>query len=333
MQKIAVIDCGGQLKHQLAQEPRRQGVYTELVSPATPFERLRDYDAFIITGGDRSIDAPGSPQPAPEIYMAGKPVLAVCYGMQHMARALGGKVEHRKELGEYGAAATRIFQKNGILKGLADVEVIWNSHGDFVTEPPPGFEIIASTELCKAAVIADYKRKMYGIQGHPEAKKTPNGATIIANFLEITGLPKNWDQGKLDERIAQMVTERLAERKSVVYMSGGVDSTVTGSIVMKYAKGPATYIHLDTGLMRENESQNVVKRLRDLGFPVKLKDISDGLFAHLAGVVDPEEKRKIFRADYEESVMEWLSDENTDWVEGTLHPDLVESGAFGFGGT
>ncbi len=325
MQKIAVIDCGGQLKHQLAQEPRRQGHYTELVSPATPFERLGEYDAFIITGGDRSIDSPKSPQPAPEIYKAGKPVLAVCYGMQHMAHTLGGKVDHREGSGEYGAAYTRILRKTGILRDMSDMEVIWNSHGDFITEPPPGFEVTASTELCSVAAIADEKRGLYGIQGHPEAKQTPNGSKLIANFMNITGLPKNWDQERLDEIIAQAVTERLATAKSVVYMSGGVDSTVTGMMVMKYAKAPARYVHLDTGFMRENESQNVVTRLRELGFPVELKDISDGLFTHLAGVVNPEEKRMIFREYYEEELFPVV-------VEGTLHPDLVESGAFGFGG-
>ena len=219
MDKIAVLDFGGQYAHLIANRVRRLGVYSEILDGAVGVDQLRDFDGIIMSGGPASVTAPDSVKCDPALFELGVPVLAICYGHQLVGHFLGGVVE-KGGVREYGAASVRFSEKKGIFEGIEDVEDVWMSHFDQVVKAPEGFKVVASTEDCPIAGMANYEKNIYGIQFHPEVTHTPCGGLILENFVNLTGAKREWNIENYIEEISKEIKERVGDRKVFLMISG-----------------------------------------------------------------------------------------------------------------
>lgn len=312
---------------------RELGVYAEVHPSSVSPEKLRQHRAVIISGGPASVYQAGSPRVDPGVFALGIPVLGICYGIQLMAYGLGGVVSPG-EKGEYGAATLDVTEASGILGSFAAQEPVWMSHRDLVTQPPPGFRILASTSTCPVAAIADESRGLYGVQFHPEVVHTPRGQTLIQAFvMDIAGCVADWDEARQLPEIERQVRETTAGRKVLFFASGGVDSTVAFALTLR-ALGPDRVhaVYVDTGLMRAGETEFVRRAFEDLALGVfEVVDASEDFLAALAGVTGPEEKRHIIGEEFvrvQERVLERGHFLDGDWIlgQGTIYPDTIESG-------
>jgi GMP synthase (glutamine-hydrolysing) len=335
--EVLVLDFGGQYSQLIARRIRECGVFSELLPHAVPLEELRKRNprGLVLSGGPASVYEPGAPRLRTELLELGLPVLGICYGMQAMARELGGRVEGA-EVGEFGRTELRVGEPGRRLGGLPAEQTCWMSHRDTVFAPPPGFTALASSPASPVAALESAERGLYGIQFHPEVVHTPHGSDILRTFLyEICGCEGSWTPASIvDEHVAS-IRERVGDARVICGLSGGVDSSTAALIVHRAVGEQLTCVFVDHGLMRKNESEQVVAAFRDhFHVPLVHVDASDRFLSKLAGVVDPEQKRLIIGEEFIRVFEEEAARlENAGFlVQGTLYSDVIESGGSGGNG-
>ncbi len=331
--QVVVLDTGGQYCHLITRKIRELGVYCEIRPSEIDPAELTGIRAIVISGGPSSVYEDGSPQVNPGIFHLGVAVLGICYGQQLMAWHLGGTVS-KGERGEYGLAWLELGSQAPIFAGVSGRFSIWMSHRDTVTAAPPGFEVLGSTETCAIATIADESRRLYGVQFHPEVVHTEHGMEILSNFLfSVAGCVKDWSPRAQAARIEEEIRQVAAGRNIFFFVSGGVDSTVAFSLCLK-ALGPERVcaLYVDTGLMREGETEFVKRTFDELGKGIFAAEQAEGRFlGALHGVTDPEQKRHIIGECFvavQEAILESGHYLDQNWIlgQGTIYPDTIESG-------
>jgi GMP synthase (glutamine-hydrolysing) len=336
---VLVLDFGSQYAQLIARRVRELHVYSELVPFDTPMAEIerRRPAAIILSGGPASVYEPGAPHPDPGIWAGGVPVLGICYGLQLMAQELGGEVVPATTR-EYGPANVEITSEDGLFTGLAREQPVWMSHGDSIVRPPTGFHETARSAATPFAGLADPERSLYGIQFHPEVVHTPAGRDILRNFvLGIAGARATWTPASFIETAVAAIRERIGppvgEQAGQVLcaLSGGVDSAVAATLVHRAVGDRLVCIYVDHGLMRKRESELLRQTFEaNLGMRLVMVDARDRFLRRLAGVVDPEEKRRIigdeFIRVFEEQAATISAAAPIEFLaQGTLYPDVIES--------
>ncbi|HEY3455206.1 MAG TPA: glutamine-hydrolyzing GMP synthase [Bryobacteraceae bacterium] len=330
--QITVLDTGGQYTHLIARRVRELGVYADVQPSDMPREALRSRKGIIISGGPGSVYEPGCPDIDPEILSAGIPVLGICYGHQLLAHHLGGKVQ-RGQRGEYGPAQLTVSYPDALWKGVERSQ-IWMSHFDTVAAVPDGFRITATTDISGVAAMSDPARKLFGIQFHPEVVHTHAGTQILENFLfDICGAERDWDVSQRVPLVEEQIRMAAGDQNIFFFVSGGVDSTVAYSLCLQ-ALGPERVlgIYVDTGLMRQGETEFVTGIFAELGAKNFLAERAEGEFLRaLEGIVDPEQKRLAIGEQFVKVQERILATEHFldgRWIlgQGTIYPDTIESG-------
>ena len=296
---IAVLDFGGQYAHLIANRIRRLHVYAEIRSPAVPLDDLEGVDGLILSGGPSSVYAEDQPAYNAAVLRAGRPLLGLCYGHQLICKEFGGRVQPGDTM-EYGAARLQVDRPRGVLAGLEPDEPIWMSHRDSVEMPPPGFEVLGRTADCAVAAMGSEERKIYGLQFHPEVTHTEAGMRILENFVDLCGCARDWTMEHYMVESMARIKEQAAGRKVFLFVSGGVDSTVS-FLLLNRALGEDRVLglHIDNGFMRKNETAMVRRLLDESGFDnLEVADDSAAFLRAVDGVVDPEEKRRIIGAEF-----------------------------------
>jgi GMP synthase (glutamine-hydrolysing) len=333
-EEVLVLDFGGQYSQLIARRIRECGVYAELLPHDLDLEtiRARRPAALVLSGGPASVYSEGAPRLRTELLELGIPVLGICYGMQAMALALGGKVEGA-ETGEFGRTALTLDGDGGrLLAGMPSEQQAWMSHRDSVFEAPPGFEALAASPGSPVAALEDTERGLYGIQFHPEVVHTPYGQQILNRFLtEIAGCDANWSPASVIDEQIERIREQVGDAGVLCGLSGGVDSATAAALVHRAIGDQLTCVLVDHGLMRLNEADQVVTAMEELGVNLILVDAEQRFLERLAGVEDPETKRKIIGEEF----IRVFEDEaakldNVGYlVQGTLYSDVIESGGDG----
>jgi len=327
-----VVDLGGQYSQLIARRVREARVYSELVSHRASVDEIRRRKpvALILSGGPASVYAEGAPHVDPRLFELGVPTLGICYGMQLMAQDLpGGRVD-RTGAGEFGKTVLRF--RGELAKDLVEEQTVWMSHRDSVVEPPTGATVTASSAATPVAAFEDERRRLYGIQFHPEVVHTPNGQQVLKNFLfGIAGAAPSWTPAALIEEQVERIRARVGRGRVLCGLSGGVDSAVAALLVHKAVGDQLTCVFVDHGLLRKDEASQVVETFSGFGVQLVHVDAQERFLAKLAGVLDPEEKRKRIGEEFirvfEEQArrlgeVEYL-------VQGTLYSDVIESGGEG----
>ena len=336
---VLVVDFGAQYAQLIARRVREAGVYSELVPHSMPVDEIlaKDPKAIILSGGPASVFEPGAPTIDTKVFESGVPVLGICYGFQVMAYELGGKVD-KAALGEYGKTSATIGDADGILADSPAEQTTWMSHGVAVEQAPAGFEVLAHTEGAPVAAMADESRKLYGVQWHPEVKHSPLGQKLIENFLHrCAALPNDWDASSIIEDQVKKIREQVGDAEVICGLSGGVDSAVAAALVHKAIGDQLTCVFVDHGLLRKGEVEQVKHDfVAATGIRLITVDAADDFLDALAGVSEPERKRKIigekFIRTFEKAQRQVLEEacargkEVKFLVQGTLYPDVVESG-------
>ena len=336
---VLVVDFGAQYAQLIARRVREAGVYSELVPHSMPVDEIlaKDPKAIILSGGPASVFEPGAPTIDTKVFESGAPVLGICYGFQVMAYELGGKVD-KAALGEYGKTSATIDDADGILADSPAEQTTWMSHGVAVEQAPAGFEVLAHTEGAPVAAMADESRKLYGVQWHPEVKHSPLGQKLIENFLHrCAALPNDWDASSIIEDQVKKIREKVGDAEVICGLSGGVDSAVAAALVHKAIGDQLTCVFVDHGLLRKGEVEQVKHDfVAATGIRLITVDAADDFLDALAGVSEPERKRKIigekFIRTFEKAQRQVLEEagargkEVKFLVQGTLYPDVVESG-------
>jgi len=333
MQKIIVLDFGGQYCHLVARRIRQLNVYSEIMYADTPADKIKEAGAcgIILSGGPQNLSEDDSLKVDPKIFELGVPVLGLCYGHQLLSFMLGGKISEGKTK-EYGFAKVEVVDGSDLFKGLDGEETVWMSHGDFVSELPSGFDYIGKTKDCPSAAIADHSRKFYGLQFHPEVTHTPNGMKILENFVNVCNCEREWTMGNFIGNEVEKIKETIGKKKVFLLVSGGVDSTVAFSLLNKSLGAENVYgLHIDNGMVRKDESKLVKEALEKHGFKnFHVVDASQEFLNELKEVYDPEEKRKIIGRVFIEVYAREVKKLNLDpdeWIlgQGTIYPDTIES--------
>ena len=336
---VLVVDFGAQYAQLIARRVREAGVYSELVPHSMPVDEIlaKDPKAIILSGGPASVFEPGAPTIDTKVFESGVPVLGICYGFQVMAYELGGKVD-KAALGEYGKTSATIDDAAGILADSPAEQTTWMSHGVAVEQAPAGFEVLAHTEGAPVAAMADESRKLYGVQWHPEVKHSPLGQKLIENFLHrCAALPNDWDASSIIEDQVKKIREQVGDAEVICGLSGGVDSAVASALVHKAIGDQLTCVFVDHGLLRKGEVEQVKHDfVAATGIRLITVDAADDFLEALKGVSEPERKRKIigekFIRTFEKAQRQVLEEagargkEVKFLVQGTLYPDVVESG-------
>ena len=326
VETVLVLDFGSQYTQLIARRIRETSVYSEVVPFNASFDTIRQYNArgIVLSGGPDSVYEEGAPACDPRIYDLGIPILGVCYGMQLLAKDLGGKVVPGAER-EYGARDIQIVDQSCLLDGLKRV---WMSHGDRILEPPPDFRVTAQSDTAMAA-MENPGKKIFGIQFHPEVTHTHNGTALLRRFIfDICGCHGSWTMGSFIERAIARIREQVGTGRAICAISGGVDSTVAATLVSKAIGDRLTGVFVNNGLLRKNEFEKVLSILRNnLHLNVRGIDAAERFLNLLAGVTDPEKKRKIIGGEFirvfEEEAKAMGS---VDFlVQGTVYPDVIES--------
>jgi GMP synthase (glutamine-hydrolysing) len=329
--EVVVLDYGGQYSQLIARRVRELGVFSELLPHHVGVEevRKRKPKGLILSGGPASVYAPGAPRLDRELLELGIPVLGICYGMQLIALGLGAKVEGA-EIGEFGRSELTVREPGRLFAGLPQQQTCWMSHRDTVYTAPAGFTALASSTMSPVAAIEDVERGIYGIQFHPEVVHTPYGQTILERFLgEICEADRTWSpESIVSEQIAR-IRAQVGGGRVICGLSGGVDSSVAALLVHRAIGDQLTCVFVDHGLMRKNEGEQVIAAFRDhFKVPLIAVDAEERFLRRLAGVTDPETKRKAIGAEFIrvfEEEAEKLGDARY-LVQGTLYSDVIESG-------
>jgi len=327
---VVILDFGAQYSQLIARRVREANVYSEILPHDAPWSEIaaRAPAAIVLTGGPESTLAPEALGIDPAVFGSGVPILGICYGMQLIARDLGGTLvasTHR----EFGAAALEVVAPSPLMDGLPERSRAWMSHGDTVSAPPPGFTVLARTVRCAVAAMGDAVRKIYGVQFHPEVVHTEAGKAVIANFLHgVAGIEPGWKMESFVDTTVAQIRAQVGAGQVICALSGGVDSAVAATLVARAIGAQLTCVFVDTGLLRATEGDAVMAAFADvLHLNVKKIDARERFLARLAGVIDPEEKRirigHEFIAIFEEEALKipgvgFL-------VQGTLYPDVIES--------
>ncbi|WP_435923946.1 glutamine-hydrolyzing GMP synthase [Paenibacillus sp. DYY-L-2] len=328
---IVVLDFGGQYNQLIARRIRDLGVYSELLPFNTPVEKIKELapKGIVFSGGPSSVYAEDAPHIDKAIYEIGVPIFGICYGMQLMAQQLGGKVE-RAAKREYGKADVDFAEHSALTKGLDRKQTVWMSHGDHVVELPEGFAVDASTDHAPIAGFANEGRKMYGVQFHPEVRHSVHGNEMIKNFIyDICGCEGNWSMETFIEDKVREIREQVGDQKVLCALSGGVDSSVVAMLIHKAIGDQLTCMFIDHGLLRKGEAESVMETfVGKFDMKVVKIDARERFLSKLAGVDDPEKKRKIIGNEFiyvfdEESAK---FDDFKYLAQGTLYTDIVESG-------
>jgi len=327
---VLVIDLGGQYSQLIARRVREARVFSELVSHRLSADEIaaRRPAALVLSGGPASVYADGAPEVDPDVFSLGIPALGICYGMQLMARDLGGSVEHTG-VAEFGKAELRAAE-SALFHHLPPEQTVWMSHRDSVTAPPDGAVVTASSPTTPIAAFEDPARRLYGVQFHPEVVHTPHGQEILKNFLyEVAGAPPTWTPAAVIEEQVARIRADVGSERVLCALSGGVDSAVAALLVHKAVGDQLTCVFVDHGLLRENEAGEVVETFAGhFHVPLVHVEAQQRFLTRLAGVSDPEEKRKIvgeeFIRVFEEEARK-LGDIRF-LVQGTLYSDVIESG-------
>lgn len=330
-QEVLVLDFGGQYSQLIARRVRECGVYSELLPHSHDIEALRARKprGVILSGGPASVYAENAPSLRAELLEMGVPVLGICYGMQVMAHALGGRVE-QAETGEFGRSELTIREHGRLFRDLPPQQQCWMSHRDTVFEPPPGFTALAASEESPVAAFEDAKRGLYGIQFHPEVVHTPYGTDVLKRFLyDICGCDGLWSPASVIEEQIAKIRAQVGDRKVICGLSGGVDSSVAALLVHRAIGDQLTCVFVDHGMMRMNEGDQVVEVFRK-HFEVPLIHVDAGqkFLDRLAGVTEPEAKRKVIGDEFIRTFeAEAAKLKDVDFlVQGTLYSDVIESG-------
>ena len=329
-ERVLVLDFGGQYNQLIARRVREQSVYCDLKPCDMTIEEIKQYapKGIIFTGGPNSVYDENSPHIDPVIFRLGIPVLGICYGAQLMAYTLGGKVESATTR-EYGKSDIEYFDSE-IFEGVDKNNVCWMSHTDYVSVAPDGFKVVGKTATCPVAAMEDANRGFYGVQFHPEVMHTKQGTTILRNFLyNVCKVSGDWTMANFVAEQVAKIKEKVGDKKVLCAMSGGVDSAVAATLVHRAVGDNLTCIFVDHGLLRKNEADDVYRVFKtERGMNLIKSDSADRFLDKLAGVSDPETKRKIIGGEF----IKVFEDEakkigKVDYlVQGTIYPDVIESG-------
>jgi GMP synthase (glutamine-hydrolysing) len=329
-QTILILDYGSQFTQLIARRLRENRVYCEIHPFSVSVEEIRRRNpiGIILSGGPQSIYEEGAPSATPELFAVGVPVLGICYGMYVMAHVLGGGVEGSSRR-EYGRAEVNVVEPGRLFEGLSTCETVWMSHGDRVRDLPAGFQVTASTTNAPVVAFENPERGFYGIQFHPEVSHTVSGGELLRNFLYgICGARGDWRMASYLDEATTTIRERVGEGKVICALSGGVDSSVVAALLKNAVGDRSTAIFVDNGVLRKDEATQVVHSLRDgLGIPVLAIDARQRFLSELAGIEDPEKKRKtIGRVFIDVFKDEARRIEGVHYLaQGTLYPDVIES--------
>jgi GMP synthase (glutamine-hydrolysing) len=331
MDKIAVIDFGGQYAHLIANRIRRLKVFSEILPPTTPVSEL-DHKGLIFSGGPSSVYAPDQPKFNPGLLNSGVPLLGICYGHQLICLHSRSQVT-RGKVHEFGASLLKADISHPLFQGRPEQTRVWMSHGDEVTRLPEDFYRIGTTSDCTYAAVANDNTHTYGLQFHPEVTHTEEGNAIFDNFLDICEADREWDMEHYYQTLKERVKEKCGNKKVFLLVSGGVDSTVTFALLNNIL-GPENVLglHIDNGLMRKNESSDVLEYMKTQGFDnLTLCDAGEQFLEQLKGVTSPERKRKIIGDLFIDVMNQEIAKLNMDsgsWLmaQGTTYPDTIESG-------
>ncbi|MEE0785517.1 MAG: glutamine-hydrolyzing GMP synthase [Oscillospiraceae bacterium] len=334
MDKILILDFGGQYNQLIARRVRECNVYCEVKPYTMPLAEIRAFapKGIIFTGGPHSVYAADSPQVDPEIFALGLPILGICYGCQLMAQTLGGRVTAASEATarEFGKTNTYFLENCKLFAGLPAESITWMSHGDYLTQVPEGFQLVAHTDACPTAAIADESRGFYGVQFHPEVNHTAHGQEMLRNFLyAVCQCDHTWTMRNYMKTAIADVREKVGDGKVLLALSGGVDSSVAAALLAKAVGERLTCIFVDHGLLRKNEGDEVEAAFRDSGMHFIRVNAQQHFMERLAGVEEPERKRKIIGEEFIR-VFEAESKKigHVDFLaQGTIYPDVIESGA------
>jgi GMP synthase (glutamine-hydrolysing) len=326
-----VLDYGGQYSQLIARRVRECGVFSELLPHHVGAVEVarRKPKGVILSGGPASVYATGAPPLEKELLELGVPVLGICYGMQLLARELGGRVEGA-EVGEFGRSELKVHQSGRLLAGTPPEQTCWMSHRDTVFSAPPGFSALAASTASPVAAFESIDRAVYGIQFHPEVAHTPYGQQVLTNFLtDVCGCQRTWSPRSVIEEQIERIRAQVGDGRALCGLSGGVDSSVAALLVHRAIGDRLTCVFVDHGLMRKNEGAQVIAAFRDhFHVPLVAVDASNRFLAKLKGVSDPEHKRKTIGAEFirvfEEEAAK-LQDVHY-LVQGTLYSDVIESG-------
>ncbi|WP_026531003.1 glutamine-hydrolyzing GMP synthase [Haematomicrobium sanguinis] len=339
-QRVLVVDYGAQYAQLIARRVREAGIYSEIVphTMSTADMLAKNPAAIILSGGPSSVYAEGAPSVEAELFEAGVPVMGICYGFQAMAQALGGTVA-QTGLREYGSTSVRaVGEPRSILGGVREDHQAWMSHGDSVSQAPEGFEVLAVSEGAPVAAFADESRRLFGVQWHPEVKHSEYGQDILKNFLyQGAGLTPDWNAGNIVEEQVERIRAQVGTGRVICGLSGGVDSAVAAALVQRAVGDQLTCVFVDHGLLREGEAEQVERDfVAATGADLYVAKDADIFLKALEGVSDPEEKRKIIGREFirsfeaaERAILERAAAEGEPikfLVQGTLYPDVVESG-------
>jgi GMP synthase (glutamine-hydrolysing) len=338
LDEVVVLDFGGQYSQLIARRVRECGVFSELLPHHVGVDevRRRRPKGLILSGGPASVYAEGAPGLDPELLELGIPVLGICYGMQLIARELGGRVE-AADVGEYGRSQLSVRDPGRLLAGLPLEQPCWMSHRDTVFAPPPGFTALASSSASPVAALESVERGIYGIQFHPEVVHTPFGQDVLRTFLsDVCGCDMAWSAASIVEEQLERIREQVGDSKVICGLSGGVDSSVAALLVHRAVGDQLTCVFVDHGMMRKNEGEQVVRTFRDtFQVPLVAVDAEDRFLDKLRGVSEPEAKRKIIGTEFirvfEEEALQARGEADPPGpakflVQGTLYSDVIESG-------
>lgn len=336
-QLVLVLDFGGQYNQLIARRVREHNVYCEVKPYKTSIEEIKALNpiGIIFTGGPNSVYEEKSPKCDPALFELGVPVLGICYGCQLMAHTLGGEVTAAQEdtAREYGKTETFYNTDCKLFKGLPEQGISWMSHGDYMAKVPEGFELVAHTDMCPTAAIADEKRGFYGVQYHPEVNHTENGSLMLKNFLyEVCHAKGDWTMGDYKNSSIKAIREKVGDGKVLLALSGGVDSSVAAALLAEAVGNQLTCVFVDHGLMRKNEGDEVEAAFSKWDINLIRMNEEDAFLGALKGLTDPEDKRKAIGAQFIrtfEKMGKQIGEQigKIDYLaQGTIYPDVIESG-------
>ena len=332
-QKVLVLDFGGQYNQLIARRVRECNVYCEVKPYTISLDEIKAYDpiGIIFTGGPNSVYLETSPHVDPAIFRLGVPILGFCYGCQLMAHNLGGLVTEAQDdtAREYGKTVTYYNTDCRLFKGIPEEGISWMSHGDYMAKVPEGFKLVAHTDACPNAAIADEARGFYGVQYHPEVNHTQHGVDMIRNFLyEVCRAKGDWTMGDYKDTAIKQIREKVGDGKVLLALSGGVDSSVAAALLAEAVGNQLTCVFVDHGLMRLNEGDEVEEAFKKWNINFVRANAEEHFLSKLAGVSDPETKRKIIGEEFIRIFeAEAKKIGQVDYlVQGTIYPDVIESG-------
>jgi GMP synthase (glutamine-hydrolysing) len=330
MDRIIVLDFGGQYCHLISRRIKDIGVYSEVLPASTTAEQLKKIKGLkgiILSGGAASVYDQNSPKCDVAIFDLDIPILGICYGHQLIAYLNGGDVTSG-EHGEYGITKLKVLKKSKLLAAFKHVENVWMNHRDIVRHLPEDFDVIASTDDSPIAAFENNRKKIYGVQFHPEVTHTPKGTLVLKNFVfRICKAKKGWNIKNFIATIENEIREKIGEKKAIIGLSGGVDSSTAAILVSKVIGKNLTAVYVDTGLMRAGETDFIRRVFSKYNLNLRVVDARQRFFEGLRGITDPEEKRKIIGKLFIDVFSEIAKEEKADvLIQGTIYSDRIESG-------